>query len=104
MVWLVAKALSHCLILFSHIDHSPYYIVGIYARICLATSGLGIPHQFQKDNWRKFQTRYLAVGDLVVLQEDGLVLSMWQLAQVKEVHAECDGIVHVESVKTCNGT
>ena len=53
--------------------------------------------------WR-FPSRNIAVGDVVVLQEDGLVPLKWQLARVMEVHPGRDGIVRVATVKTQSGT
>ena len=46
----------------------------------------------------------MAVGDVVVLQEDGLVPAKWQLARVMKVHPGRDGIVRVASIKTSTGT
>lgn len=51
----------------------------------------------------KLPSRNIVVGDVVVLQEDGLVPSKWQLARVVKVYPGCDGIVCVASIKTCNG-
>ena len=49
-------------------------------------------------------TRNISEGDVVVLQEDGLVPSKWQLARVILVHPGSDGTVRVATVKTCQGT
>ena len=46
----------------------------------------------------KHPSRNMSVGDVVILQEDGIVPSKWQLARVLEVHVGRDGI------KTANGT
>ena len=60
--------------------------------------------QLRKITKWKLPSRNVTVGDIVVLQEDGLVPSKWQLARVTEVHPGRDGIVRVASVKTSNGT
>ena len=52
----------------------------------------------------KCPSRNLAVGDIVVLREDGLVPCKWQLARVVQIHAGNDGIVRVATVKTQTGT
>ena len=69
--------------------------------------------------WKRWSTDYLAslrkftkwhsparnvrVGDVVLLQEDGLLPSKWQLARNTQVHPGRDGIVRVVSVKTKTG-
>lgn len=44
------------------------------------------------------------MGDIVVLQEDGLVPTKWPLAMVMSVHPRKDGLVRVVTVKTHTGT
>ncbi len=51
----------------------------------------------------KVKSRNLAVGDIVVLREDGLVPLKWQLARVEKIHPGLDGIVRVATVKTQAG-
>ena len=53
---------------------------------------------------RQHPTQNISEGDVVVLQEDGLVPSKWQLARVIQVHPYSDGTVRVVTVKTCQGT
>ena len=60
-------------------------------------------------SFRKFtkwhsQSRNAQVGDVVLLQEDGLLPSKWQLARIVQVHPGHDGIVRVVTVKTKIGT
>lgn len=52
----------------------------------------------------KFPSRNISVGDVVVLQEDGLVPTKWQFARVVEVHPGHDGVVCVATIKTGIGT
>ena len=52
----------------------------------------------------KFPSRNLQVGDIVILREDGLVPTKWQLARIMEVHTGRDGIVQVATIKTPHGT
>ena len=70
--------------------------------------------------WKRWSTDYLAslrkftkwhspsrnarIGDVVVLQEDGLLPSKWQLAKITEVHPGRDGVVRVVTVKTKTGS
>ena len=70
--------------------------------------------------WKRWSTDYLAslrkftkwhsparnvqVGDVVLLQEDGLLPQKWLLARVIQVHPGKDGIVRVVTVKTKTGT
>ena len=49
-------------------------------------------------------TRDLQQNDIVILQEDGLVPTKWQLARVVKVHPGSDGIVRVATVKMSQGT
>ena len=58
----------------------------------------------KKINKWKFPSRNIAVGDIVVLQEDNLVPSKWQLAKIVEVHPGRDGLVRVATIRTCSGT
>ena len=51
----------------------------------------------------QFPSRDLQVGDVVVLREDGLVPTKWQLARVEEVHPGRDGKVRVATIKTPRG-
>ena len=43
------------------------------------------------------------VGDVVVLQESGLVPTRWPLGRVTEVHPGEDGRVRVVTLKTAQG-
>ena len=70
--------------------------------------------------WQRWSVEYIAslrsfakchqpsrnthVGDVVVLQEDGLVPTKWPLARVVKVHTGKDGLVRVVTVKTSTGT
>ena len=49
-------------------------------------------------------SRNLAIGDIVLLKEDGIVQTRWPLARVLEVYSGTDGIVRVARVKTERGT
>ena len=49
-------------------------------------------------------SRNAKVGDVVILQESGLVPTKWPLARITEVHTGRDGLVRVATVKTTNGT
>ena len=49
-------------------------------------------------------SRNASIGDIVVLQEDGLVPAKWPLAKIVEVHEGKDGLVRVVTVKTHTGT
>ena len=49
-------------------------------------------------------SRNLAVGDVVLIQEDSLVPTKWPLARVTEVYPGKDNIVRVVQVKTSAGT
>ena len=48
-------------------------------------------------------SRNASVGDIVILQEDGLVPAKWPLAKVIQVHKGRDGLVRVVTVKTQTG-
>ena len=48
-------------------------------------------------------SRNIAIGDIGVLREDGLVPTKWQLARVVNVHAGSDGMVRVATIKTQSG-
>ena len=50
-----------------------------------------------------YPTRNVRVGDLVLLQEDGLVPGKWPLARVLQTHPGKDGLVRVVTIKTSNG-
>ena len=47
------------------------------------------------DLWHR-RSRNIEVGDVVILQEDGLVSGKWPLGRIMQVHAGKDGIVRVE--------
>ena len=53
--------------------------------------------------WHK-RLRNLQKGDIVVLQEDGMIPTKWQLARVVEIHPGRDDIERVATVKTEQGT
>ena len=40
-------------------------------------------------------SRNASIGDIVILQEDGLVPGKWPLARVTQVHKRKDGLVRV---------
>ena len=48
-------------------------------------------------------TRNVAVGDVVVLREDGTIPTNWPLARVIQIHPGKDDLVRVVTVKTANG-
>ena len=48
-------------------------------------------------------SRNASVGDIVILQKDGIVPAKWPLAKVTEVHTGKDGLVRIVTVKTQNG-
>ena len=50
------------------------------------------------------RSRNLAVGDVVLIREDGLVPTKWPLARVTEVYPGKDDVVRVVQVKTSTGT
>ena len=50
------------------------------------------------------RSRNLAVGDVVLIQEDSLVPTKWPLARVTEVYPGKDNVVRVVQVKTSAGT
>ena len=52
--------------------------------------------------WRK-PCRNLSVGDIVVLNEDGMIPTTWPLGRIVEVFHGKDGLVRVANVKTKNG-
>ena len=45
--------------------------------------------------WHR-HSRNIEVGDVVILQEDGLVPGKWPLSRIMQVHPGKDGIVRVE--------
>ena len=49
-------------------------------------------------------SRNVQLGDVVILQENGLVPGKWPLARITEVHTGRDGLVRVATIKTANGT
>lgn len=49
-------------------------------------------------------TRNARIGDIVLLQEDGLVPCTWPLGRITSVHPGKDGIVRVVTVRTATGT
>ena len=49
-------------------------------------------------------SKNLAVGDVVVLREDGMVPTKWPIARIVGVHTGKDGVVRVATVKTPTGT
>ena len=51
-----------------------------------------------------YPSRNASVGDVVVLQEDGLVPAKWPLAKIVQVHKGKDDLVRVVTVKTHTGT
>ena len=51
-----------------------------------------------------YPSRNAQVGDVVILQEDGLVPGKWPLARIIEVHTGQDGLIRVATIKTANGT
>lgn len=72
-------------------------------------------HHFWKRWYREYITelrhytkwhhpsRNVRVGDMVILQEDGLVPGKWPLARVTQIYPG-NGLVHVVSVRTVTGT
>ena len=52
--------------------------------------------------WRS-PTRNIAIGDIVLLQESGLVPTKWPLGRVIETHPGKDALVRVVTVKTAQG-
>ena len=53
--------------------------------------------------WNK-STRNIKVNDVVIVREDGLLPTKWAMARFVEVHPGQDGVVHVVTIKTSNGT
>jgi transposase InsO family protein len=51
-----------------------------------------------------YPTRNLRVGDVVLLQDDGMIPTKWPLARVAEVHSGKDGMVRVATVRTAKGS
>lgn len=54
------------------------------------------------NKWRS-PTRNVTVGDVVLLQESGLVPTKWPLGRVTEIHPGKDNLVRVVTVKTSQG-
>ena len=52
----------------------------------------------------KHPTRNARIGDIVLLQEDGMVPRKWPMAKVTDVHTGQDGLVRVVTVKTAQGS
>ena len=50
------------------------------------------------------QSKNLEVGDVVLLKEDGIVLTVWPMARIIEVHPGKDSLVQVVTVRTAKGT
>ena len=48
-------------------------------------------------------SRNASIGDIVILQEDGLVPGKWPLGRVTQVHKGKDGLVRVVTIKTHTG-
>ena len=44
------------------------------------------------------------MGDIVILNEDGIVPMKWPLARVAKVHPGSDGFIRVATVKTAKGS
>ncbi|XP_058837171.1 uncharacterized protein LOC131693407 [Topomyia yanbarensis] len=53
--------------------------------------------------WSKF-TRNLAIGSIVLLQEDSLPVLKWSIGRVVDVHPDDNGIVRVASVRLPSGS
>ena len=51
-----------------------------------------------------YPTRNIAIGDVVVLQEDKMLPMKWPIAKVVETYPGKDGLVRVATVKTATGT
>jgi len=66
-----------------------------------STEYLSTLQRFAK--WHR-PSRNLAVGDVVILREDGMVPTKWPIARITEAHAGRDGIVRVVTIKTSTGT
>ena len=78
--------------------------------------GQGIISHF----WKRWSSEYLislrkfakwhrpspnfVIDDIVILLEDGLLPTKWQLARIREVHPGRDGLVRVVTLRTQNGT
>ena len=52
----------------------------------------------------KFATENFQVGDIVVVKKDDLFSSRWPIALVVETNAGTDGLTHVVTLKTKDGT
>ena len=66
-----------------------------------STEYLSILRRYTK--WH-YPTRNIQVGDVVILQENGMIPSKWPLARVTQVHPGHDNLVRVVTVKTSSGT
>ena len=54
------------------------------------------------NKWQ-YPSRNVALGDIVVLREDGTIPTNWPLARVIQTHPGRDNLVRVVTVKTANG-
>lgn len=45
----------------------------------------------------------MAVGDIILLKEDGIAPTKWPIAQVMMVHPGNDGLMRVATVRTTRG-
>ena len=52
--------------------------------------------------WHRASPNFF-VGDIVVVNEDGMVPTRWPLGRIVEVFSGKDGLVRVVNVKTKNG-
>ena len=87
---------------------APFYVAGTYAKTSSAISGSDstLIMLLTYDDLQSGitpATRNVCVGDLVILQEDGLVPGKWSLARVLQTHPGKDGLVRVVTIKTSNG-
>ena len=51
-----------------------------------------------------YPSKNIEVGDIVVLQENNLAPTKWELVRVIEVYPSKDGLVRVVTIRTSNGT
>jgi len=49
-------------------------------------------------------SRNVKIGDVVLLNEDGMIPTKWPLGRIVEVHPGKDGVVRVATVHTSTGT
>ena len=57
----------------------------------------------QYTKWH-YPSKNIEVGDIVVLQENNLAPTKWELVRVIEVYPSKDGLVRVVTIRTSNGT